>query len=199
MIKSADKPTKTMPSQEEFSALVKRANAGDQPALAEMRGILDDNPEIWRRMGDLATYARESLLRLISDGDELIRESVRRTADELLSTFVNDNTSPIERLASERVVACWLESEYVSMMHAVPQGATIQQQKYHLSLKSSAQRRYDQALRSLANLRILLSPRTTNRAIEASVPIPPENSTPVSTNQYEPHNRIGVLCGAEMG
>ena len=198
MIKSADKPT-TMPSQEEFSAIVKRANAGDQTALAEMRGILDDNPQIWRRMGDLATYARESMLQLVSGGDELIRESVRRTADELLGTLAKDNASPIERLAAERVVACWMESEYVAALHAIPQGATIKQQKYHLSLKSSAQRRYDQALRSLANLRILLSPRTTNRAIEASVPIPPENSTPVSTNQYEPHNRIGVLCGAEMG
>ena len=188
-----------MPSQEEFSAIVKRANAGDQTALAEMRGILDDNPQIWRRMGDLATYARESMLQLVSGGDELIRESVRRTADELLGTLAKDNASPIERLAAERVVACWMESEYVAALHAIPQGATIKQQKYHLSLKSSAQRRYDQALRSLANLRILLSPRTTNRAIEASVPIPPENSTPVSTNQYEPHNRIGVLCGAEMG
>lgn len=195
MIKSADESTKTMPSQEEFSAIVQRANAGDQAALAEMRAILDANPEIWHRMGDLSTYARESMLKLISGGDELIRESVRRTADELLGTLTKDTSSPIERLAAERVVACRLESEYVSMLHAVPQGATIAQQKYHLLLKSSAQRRYDQALRSLAILKKLLPP-PTKPAFRTSSSVPQKDNTPKPVTQYEPHNRIGVFCGA---
>ena len=68
MIKSVNDKT-AMPNQEEFAELVKRANAGDDNALATMRKTLDSNPEIWESVGNLATHAQQSMVTLIAGGN----------------------------------------------------------------------------------------------------------------------------------
>ena len=60
MIMSTNGQT-VMPNQEEFAELVRRANAGDDNALAMMRQTLDSNPEIWESVGNLATHAQLSM------------------------------------------------------------------------------------------------------------------------------------------
>ena len=73
----------TMPSQEDFAELVKRANAGDDDALAMMRQTLDSNPEIWESVGNLATHAQLSMVKLIAAGNKLVSESLLRKAKQM--------------------------------------------------------------------------------------------------------------------
>ena len=52
-----------LPSQLGFKDLVKEANSGSPEALAQLRHVLDDNPQIWRAVGNLALHRRESRLK----------------------------------------------------------------------------------------------------------------------------------------
>lgn len=189
MIAQADS---NMPSHEDFQALVQQANDGDQDALQKMREILDDNPTIWQHMGDLAQYARTSMLRQISGGDTLIAESVSRAADQLQERLTPESCSPLELLAVERVVANWLEMQYLDTLHPLPQGATIKQQRYHLSLKTSAQKRFEHSLKSLATLkRLLPAPKKLVTRKPAAVNRDDKRQC-APIEQFDPYHRLQV-------
>ena len=146
----------TMPSQEEFSELVKRANAGDEHALAMMRQTLDANPEIWQNVGDLAKHAQQSMLKLIAGGNQLVRESLLRKAAEMKTELSGPSPSKLEQLAVERIIACWLEMEYLATMYPVAQGESLGHAKFVLKQKESSERRFNAAVKSLTTLRVLL-------------------------------------------
>ena len=198
MIKpTKDKPNK-LPTQDEFKAVVDKANAGDANALAELRQLLDDNPEIWKSLGDLPRYARESMLVAIAGKDESVKESLRRSAEELLGQLTTESSSAIERLAADRVISCWLECYFVDLLHPLPQGSTVKQKRFHLQLKTSAQKRYDASLKSLATLKKLLvpepEPTTTTKKGKATK----TRGAEPTIRQFDPHNRISVFNGVEQ-
>ena len=146
----------TMPTQEEFADLVKRANAGDDDALAMMRRTLDANPEIWQRVGDLAVHAQQSLVNLIAGGNKLVSESLLRKAAEMRTELSGPKPSKMEMLAVERIVACWLEMEYLATTYPVAKGETLGQARFVLRQRESAERRFQAAMKSLTMLRALL-------------------------------------------
>lgn len=194
MIKpTSAKPTK-LPTQEEFKSVTDQANAGDSKALARLRQLLDDNPAIWRSLGDLPRYAREAMLATIAGKDESVRESLRRSADELLQRLTKESSSAIEKLAADRIVANWLECHFVDMLNPLPQGATIKQQRFHMQLKSSAQRRYDASLRSLATLKKLLAPEPEPTPTKSTKKAATRLDTQPTIQQCDPyHNRIAIF------
>lgn len=146
----------TMPSQEDFAELVKRANAGDNDALAMMRKTLDSCPEIWQRVGDLATLAQLSMVHLIANGNKLVSESLLRKAEQMKTELLGPSPSKLEKLAVERVVACWLEMEYLATAYPVAKGETLGQARFALKQKESSERRFNAALKSLALVRKML-------------------------------------------
>ena len=155
MIATANHPS-TMPTQEEFADLVKRANTGDDAALAMMRRTLDANPEIWQRVGDLAVHAQQSLVNLIAGGNKLVSESLLRKAAEMRTELSGPKPSKMEMLAVERIVACWLEMEYLATTYPVAKGETLGQARFVLRQRESAERRFQAAMKSLTTLRTLL-------------------------------------------
>ena len=94
-------------SDDEFRQLVQLANKGDEEAIAALGKVLDDNPDVWRKAGDLAGHVRTTLIRLIAGDNALLRDSLVRKAEELLSDLSGEEPSPLDRLAVERVVSCW--------------------------------------------------------------------------------------------
>ena len=160
--------TTTMPSQEDFAELVKRANAGDDDALAMMRKTLDSNPEIWQSVGDLAKHAQQSMVKLIAGGNKLVSESLLRKAAEMKTELSGPSPSKIEDLAVERIVACWLEMEYLATAYPVAKGETLGQARFVLKQKESSERRFNAAMKSLTTLRALLRAAMLNRPMSAT-------------------------------
>ena len=138
-----------MPTQEDFKRLVERANAGEQQSLAELRRVLDENPIIWQRLGDLGAHARLALIKSMSGEDRLLFESISRSCDELEAKLRSLGASKLEALAVQRVVMCWLEIHWVETRQASREAGTLPQSHFQLRLKDSAARRYDMAVRSL--------------------------------------------------
>ncbi len=54
-----------------------RANGGDEAALAKLRDVLREHPELWHQTGDILAAGRETLLGLLAPQDALAREAIR--------------------------------------------------------------------------------------------------------------------------
>ncbi len=160
-------------TQPAFEELVRRANGGDAVALADLRAFLDENPTVWQTVGDLAAHARLTLVRHIARGDQLVAEAVLRQAEAMEKELAGPAPTPLERLAIQRVVACWLELQYIDMLHPYPQGESLKQARFVLDLKLAAQRRFDSAVKSLALVRRLLPATVAAWPAAAEAPAKP--------------------------
>ena len=151
----------SLPSHAEFKLLVDQANGGDRNALEALRRLLDDNPQIWQRVGDLAVHAELALISLVAGADNLMAESLKRSLEDLRAQLGADSASPLERMAIGRVVACWLQLQHVDVLtdKATPGSHAA---KFLLQRQAQADRAYHAAIKSLTSIRQLL-PGTITR------------------------------------
>jgi hypothetical protein len=155
----ADNPDTTKPatiSMEDFAELVRRANAGDDEALAELRFILDECEQIWQQVGDLGKHAEMAMIKLISNGNKLIAESLARKAADMRLQLAGPDPSPLEQICVQRIVATWLELQWTETTFPEPTGKTLDVQKFVLKRKDSAERRFSASVKSLMLVRKLL-------------------------------------------
>lgn len=143
-------------TRELFEHLVHRANYGDATAAQELREILQDNPEIWQNVGDLARQAREGLVELIAEGNTAIKESVTLKLQEIDQSLRREATDEtLESLLIDHIVVCWLELYFVRMA-AMQRLEHKKDQRFWDGRVKQANRRYVSAIKELGNLRSLL-------------------------------------------
>lgn len=183
--KQAALPRPKDPLLVELDGLVQDALAEKEGALQRLREFLEDNPPLWKKYGDLSRHARMSMVRAIAGENVVLSECVMRQARELETQLAGPNPSPIEKLSVERVVACWLEMQWVDTLNPLPQGKYLPQAKFNLRLKESAQHRYHAAVRSLMLVRKMESTRPqSSPAAERASSRPPQNGA-ASSNGSE--------------
>ena len=143
---------------ERLQSLVKRAEQGDESALPTLRAALDANPWIWERYGDLAQQSQAAWLQLIAGPNLLLREAVERKAEQLRAELAGPEPSLLERLLVERVIACWLQSQYADAAYAQQQNPSPGQHTAALKRQAGSHQRYLHAIKTLATVRKLLRP-----------------------------------------
>ena len=146
------------PILEQLHRLVERAEGGDASVMGELRVALDANPWVWERFGDLAKQSQAAWLLLIAGRNLLLLESTQRKAAQLRAELAGPAPSPLERLLIERVVACWLQTNFADASYAQLKGNSPAQHTAALQRQNSAQQRYLQAVKALATVRKLLRP-----------------------------------------
>ena len=162
--------TTTTPSKqdeilEQLQRLVQRAEQGDETVLGELRAALDVNPWVWQRFGDLGRQAEAAWLQLVAGKNLLLLEATQRKAAQLRAELAGPAPSRLERLLVERIVSCWLQTNYADSAYAqLPKGTNPAQHTEALRRQDSAQQRYLQAVKSLATVRKLL--RTAPAPVE---------------------------------
>jgi hypothetical protein len=164
---------------ERLERLVKRAEQNDESALPELRAALDANPWVWQRYGDLALQSQAAWLQLIAGQNLMLRESVERKAAQMRAELAGPGPSPLERLLVERVVACWLQTQYADTIYAQTQEASPAQHNALLKRQAGAQHRYLQAIKILATVRKLLKPAVSPVDL-ALCPLPEGRPQPTS-------------------
>jgi hypothetical protein len=140
----------------EFMELVNKANTGDGMALAELRATLRANPAIADRMGDLAALVQRSLCSEIVKDDpsasEIIADKVQQMREELLA----GTNSPIIRLAVDRAVVTWLAVSLFDVKYGDVARMATSEANLVIRQKVAAERRHQGALRTLAQVRMLV-------------------------------------------
>jgi hypothetical protein len=145
---------------EELRRALQRAEEGDALVLTLLRKLLDDNPALWQRYGDLAEQAELAWLNLACGNNLALRESLIRRLAQLRAELGGDAGSCLERLVVDRVVASWLQVHHADIHFAQLRGSTSDPARLKLAtqLLDRAQQRYLVAIRSLVTARKLLRP-----------------------------------------
>jgi hypothetical protein len=172
-----DTPSPIQPTAQDWKglkALLEQANAGDASAVERLRAFLDENPQVWRHLGDLAAVAEHAWLTLIAHGDVLSFEAIRRELAHLKESLVGVAPSVVEKMLGDSVLATWLELRYLESVSADAGGGSRTQGGMLLKRLESSQRRHLAALKSLVQTRKLLaespqpSPRLYNHQCKSA-------------------------------
>jgi hypothetical protein len=165
---SRDTANGDLPTQAEFLALVGRAEKGSERAQAELRGLLDRNPELWQTLGDLGSLVESYLIDLAAQKSFLLRESVRRRLVEVRDQLRTSDHDPLEEFLVRRVVTSWLEVELRQIQAVQAQGEPMNRKQ---------QRRLDQAQRrhveSINSLRDFQGKQDGSDKVDSRMPSPP--------------------------
>jgi hypothetical protein len=145
--------------EKQFSALVRRAEAGDRTALGELKPYLDKMPDFCESIGNMACQAEHSLINRLAGKNELVKETVERKLQALRTELAGPSPSPLERLLVDRIVTCWLSLAYAEAIYNQTMGdLSINQSGSQLRRIDGAHRRYLSAIKALAQVRRLALP-----------------------------------------
>ena len=138
----------------ELKALMVRAHEGDEEALPRLREILDEAPELMRKLMDPASIAERSTVGLYGKDDLLRQEAIPRVLKQMRSELEGQDPTPLERLLVERVVATWLQVQcYETLYTQNAREMTIAQGEHHQRRIDRAHNRHLSAVRALAQVR----------------------------------------------
>ena len=177
-----------MPTHEAFAQIVKRANRGDLQALAALRDLLDRNPEIWHRLGNLAAISQAALVDLIAGDDLLAQESLQRSIGEMRAKLTLPGASFLDELAVGRVVTCWLLLQHCEAS-LIRSDAGSAPATHWLKRQTQADRSYNAAVKSLGTLRRLLpaaAVQSPQPAPQATAAAPTSSATGASDSRTIP-------------
>ena len=149
----------TSADRKALDTIIRKANAGDPQAIAELRKFLDDNPQVWHTIGDLARTAEKAWITLIANGSVLVAEALQRQLTQLKQELQEDSNTVVERMLVDTVMATWLEHHYLHSVDADTRQRTVTQGSLMLKRLESAQRRHTSALKQLIQIRKLLPDR----------------------------------------
>ncbi len=138
--------------------LIDKAQQGDRSVLPELRRLLDDNPQNWETIGDLAVHAREAWLNLLAGQNLVLYETTARKQAAMQKELAGPHPTPLERLLVERVAACWLQLYYAEMLYAqsAEREAPPGRLRDLMKRQESAERRYQLSIKRLAQIRKIL-------------------------------------------
>jgi len=145
--------------REVLSTKLKQANAGDQQAITWLRNFLDENPQVWQYIGDLSVVAENAWISLITNGDALFKESIRRQLNGLKSELMEESATVLEKLLVDSILATWLEIHYLRSLDADSKQRTVTQASLLTKRLESAQRRHHSAMKDLLMFRKLMPNR----------------------------------------
>jgi hypothetical protein len=145
----------------DLHTIIERANRGDQKAIRRLRQFLDKYPQVWQHLGNLARVSERAWIDLISGGDVLAAESVRRHLAHVRQQLVGETSNVVEQLLVDQVTATWLEVAYMQTASADIGGRSLTQAGLYLKRLESAQRRHLNAVKQLVQIRKLLPGQDT--------------------------------------
>jgi hypothetical protein len=144
---------------EAFMGLVQRAEAGDEEAARALRPILRSVPKLAGQLGDLAAIARRAWVGRIAGAQLGFAEGILGTLETMRAELAAQSDGPLERLLVDRVALCWLHLHYAELTYAQRMATLDVEWSEHFQRRiDRAQRRYLQAIRTLAQVRRLVVP-----------------------------------------
>ncbi len=144
-----------MPSEEAFKELVARAQTGSLAARTLLREVLDRFPIIWKVSGDLAAASEHAFLSQIAPSEPAKRELLKRHWDGLKQELLGPVTTPLERMAVERVVQTWAQVQHLDMT-CLDTNMDVRRAAFWSKQRDAAHRRWVSATKMLVAIRALL-------------------------------------------
>lgn len=143
---------------EALRQLIERAQNGDTKALPALRKKLEAPALVDQLGGDLAQQAALTLIRATAGKNLVCQEALSRKVELLQAELSGPNPTPLERLLSERIVACWLQVYEADVRFAQANELSLPWDDYYQRRMDRAHKRYLSAIKTLATVRKLALP-----------------------------------------
>lgn len=140
----------------ELRRVADKANAGDTESLIRLRDILDANPWLWKRAGDMTAVAEKEWAKLLAGNASLSAESIPRVLQDIKEQLKGPHPTPMETLLVDQIAVTWLATRHAEIQAASPGGDSLQMAEFRLKRAESAQKRHLTAVKTLATLWHLL-------------------------------------------
>jgi len=145
--------------EKKIAKLIICAGNGDSEAISELRKMLNAKPPRWETLGNLATQAECSLVKVATGDNTVVNEAMYEKLSAMKEELDGVSPTPLERLLVDRVVACWLQVSYADVIYAQNmKDISLKQGDFYQERQDRAHRRYMSAIRTLAQVRRLLIP-----------------------------------------
>lgn len=148
--------------RQQIAELAKLAQGGDHSLLPAIREMVDKENWLVDGTGNLAVQVQASWIKAYTDGNLLYEETVERKLRELRNSLGGPNPSALEMLLVERILACWLQANYLETLYAQRMGSrearTWPDDEGHQRRQDRAHRRFLSAVKTLAVVRRLALP-----------------------------------------
>ncbi|MGO8746256.1 MAG: hypothetical protein ACLQNE_09725 [Thermoguttaceae bacterium] len=170
-----------------FNRLRERANRGNRAAQDTLIQYVNASPALKDSLGDMAQCAETALIETITKGDWLAARLLKQGAAELRQQVSRPSQSPLEDLAVQRLVACWVQLQFVESMCGMALGKEVDA-KFWLQRQQQVHKLYAAAEKSLLLVRGVLPASVqvatmTNVAVSANI---------VGTSNAQPDEKASV-------
>ena len=98
-----------LPALREVKRIMEATNTQDpEPnALAELRALLKDHPDVWREGGDMGRLAINKIIADVSSV-VVVKQCLWTGVDRIREELGYDRCPEVEKMVIEQVVLCWL-------------------------------------------------------------------------------------------
>ena len=166
-----------------LAQLIEFAKQGRKDILPDLKRQLDGHPELWQHYGDIARQAQASWLELIGDKNLYLKECLERHAAELRTKLAGTESSELERLQVERIVALNLQLGYYEVKVASYEPLKLDKVMEYLQRQcNSTDRRLQNAISTLARIRKLL-PQTVKVEVTVTGEVQTSAKNPPTTKE----------------
>jgi hypothetical protein len=136
--------------------LVGKADKGDEKAVSAIREILDESPDLAWRLRNIGKLAERLFVsKMASEEDAAAKEVMEHQLESMRLEIAGENSSPLEVLLAERIVATWLQVQLFEGLYASSLGkhTLLAQANYYQKRLDRAHGRHLSAIRALAQIR----------------------------------------------
>jgi hypothetical protein len=152
-----DEANKVAAAEDDFKALVRKAEKGDTAALSKLRKHLDGGAAEFLRV-NIENEAREAVVGPLCGTNSVTRELVLLELDRVAKDLAGPDPTAIERMLAQRAALCWHLVNHYERHYAQMGSHSLDQGRYHQDRIDRAHRRYLSALKTLATIRKLALP-----------------------------------------
>jgi len=146
------------PGMTPLEATITLARRGIKKVLPILRRALDEHPELWEHVGNLALQTQENWLRLVAGKDLLLAEAMRRHLDAMRSELAGTKPSPLDRLLIDRILATNVQAMYFDAMETTdPTAENMRVARYRMDRREQAHKQFLSAVKMLATVRNLVA------------------------------------------
>ena len=134
--------------------LVGKADKGDDKVVPAIREILDETPDLAWGLRNIGKMAERLLIKEMTGDDLLAKEMMEHQLESMRSEIAGQDSSPLELLLVERIVATWLQVQLFESLYATNLGKhTLAQGNYYQKRLDRTHRNHLSAIRTLAQIR----------------------------------------------
>ena len=138
---------------------INRATHGDIQILPQLRQLIEQKPQLWQQMTDLARQAQEAQLNALAGENETLKAAILTEFNALKKELGDGTSNPLEQIIIERILISWLQVQHTDLLFAKTPASDSRLTKLLQTRADQCQGRLQRAITQLQAMRTPKQPQ----------------------------------------